>query len=228
MRFTAFVPAVLALSFFSAAQASSSMMKRDRNDLDAVVDLFVKSHTKVAVEACAKITAAVCADVDVVVDADANVLNGLVTAKVDVEKIRVSTKVNLDADIKAYIDADVKATVIAPIRASVEKAVLKLCPLLEKECIKENAHNIVAKVNTDIDVTINKLWTNIKVDLPAHIRIRAKVIIREVCVHAGVVEAAIKARIFIASNIDVHIKACVKVWAKLWAKVKLIADIQAL
>ncbi|KAF9111608.1 hypothetical protein BGX27_004660 [Mortierella sp. AM989] len=233
MRFSAFVPAVLALSFFSAAQeigraSNSMMMKRSRNDLDTVVKLFVKAHTKVALDVCAKITADVCADVDVEVSAKANLLGGVITTDIDVEKIRLSTKVRLNADIKTRVDAKVKAIVIAPIKASVERVVLKLCPSLEKECIKKNAHNIVAKVNADVDVNINKLWTKIKVDLPAHIRLRAKVIIREVCIHLGIVEAAIKARVFIASNIDIHIKACIKLWVKLWAKVKLAATIRAL
>ncbi|KAG0367115.1 hypothetical protein BC939DRAFT_446271 [Gamsiella multidivaricata] len=228
MRFSTFVPAVLALTLFTATQASPSMMKRDRNDLDAVVNLFVRAHTKVAVDACAKITADVCADVDITLDAKANVLGSLVTANVDVEKLRISAKAQLDVDIKAKVDADVKAIVIAPIRASVERVIIKLCPLLERECIRANAHNIVAKVNADVDVYIHKLWVALKVDLPAHIRLRAKVIVKEICVHAGIVEAAIRARVFIASNIDVHVKVWAKVWATLWAKVKLVALIRAL
>ncbi|KAG0001009.1 hypothetical protein BGZ80_000428 [Entomortierella chlamydospora] len=228
MKFTAFVPAVLALSFFSAAQATSSMVKRDHSDLNTVVNVFVEAHANVAAEACAKITASICADVDIKLHAKANVLGGVVTADADVEKIRVSAKAQVDADIKARVDAEVKAIVLVPIKASVEKVVVKLCPLLEKECIKKNASKIVAKVNADVDVSIKKLLVNLKVDLPAHIRARAKIIVRELCVHAGIADLSAKVRVFIASNIDVHVKACVKVWAKLWAKVKIVARIRAL
>lgn len=226
MRISTFVPAVLALTIFSATQAS--MVKRDRNDVNTAINLFVNAHTKVAIDACVKITADVCADVDLTLDLDAKIGNGLITAKVDVEKLRLSAKAHLDDDIKAKVNADVKAIVIAPIRAIVEKVIVKLCPLLEKECIKKNASNIVAKVNAVVDVNIQKLFITLRKDLPLHIRLRAKVNIREICIHAGIVEAAIKGRVFIASNIDAHIKVLARVWATLWAKVKLVAEIRAL
>ncbi|KAF9171183.1 hypothetical protein BGX21_001689 [Mortierella sp. AD011] len=230
MKFTAFVPAVLALSFFSAVQATSSMEKRGANDanLNAAVDIFVKAHAQVAAEACAKITASVCADVDLKLNAKAKVLGDVITADADVEKIRVSAKAQVDTEVKAYVDAEVKAIVLAPIRASVEKVIVKICPLLDRACIRKNATKIVAKVNADVNVSIKKLLVNLKVDLPVHIRARAKIIVRELCVHAGIADISAKVRVYIASNIDVHVKACIRVWVKLWAKVKIVARIRAL
>ncbi|KAF8986028.1 hypothetical protein BGZ46_010445 [Entomortierella lignicola] len=223
MKFTAFVPAVLALSFFSAAQASSSLERRSHPNVDAVVALIVNAHVKAAAEVCAKITADVCADVDLTVEANVNALGGIVTAKVDVDKVRVSAKARVDADIKAKIDADVKAIVIAPIAGIVDKTIRNRCPDFDSACIRRHAKDIVALVNAQVDVKINKLRAALKVDIPAHIRARVKVIIPEICVHLGIAEAAIRARLYIAANINVHIKACVKLWAKIWAKVNLVA-----
>ncbi|KAG0301996.1 hypothetical protein BGZ99_003229 [Dissophora globulifera] len=205
------------------------LVKREpRNLLDAVVDLFVHAHTKVVADVCAHIKLDVCADVDIKLNVKAQVLGGLVDTDVDVEKLRLSAKAELDSDIDAKVKLIADAVIIAPIKASVGKILIELCPLLERECIKKNAHKIVVKVNSDIDLNIPKLWVKLGADLPAHIRARAKIIINRVAVHAGLVEAQVEGRVFIASNIDAHVEAWVKVWAKLYAKVKLEADIRAL
>ncbi|KAF8940200.1 hypothetical protein EDD21DRAFT_367008 [Dissophora ornata] len=228
MRISTFVPAVLALTLFSASQAAPALMKRERNNLDAVVNLIAKVHTKVVVDSCTTITTNVCADVDLALDLDANILGGLVKAKLDVEKIRLSARAELHGDIKAKVDANAKAIVITHITAAVRKVIVDICPIFETDCITKNAHDIVVRVNTDINILISQLWVTVKADLPAHIRARAKVIIREVEVNAALVNAKIKGRLLIASNIDVHIQTWTKVWAVLYAKVQLEADLRAL
>ncbi|KAF9902335.1 hypothetical protein BX616_001974 [Lobosporangium transversale] len=224
MRIFSFVPAVLALSVFSAAQAAPALIT-PRDNLDAVIGIFVGAQTKIMADVAAKITADVCADVNIEANAKVVVLGGLLTTTIDVEKISLNVKAKLDADIKLYVDAAVKATVLVPIRAIVSRVVLNLCPLLENECIKRNAHNIVVAVNAEIDVCLDNLFVELKVKLPIHIHARAKIIIRELTLNAGIATAAIRARIFISAKIDAHIKAWINLWVNLCAKLQLAADI---
>ncbi|KAF8922868.1 hypothetical protein BGZ52_010785, partial [Haplosporangium bisporale] len=166
MRFSAFAPAVLALSLFSfsaealptPAQHDSAvtLLKRGgtspNNVLDALVKLFVDVEAKVLVDACVDLTADVCADVNLSLSAKANVLGGLIIADVDVKKLQVKAKAQVDVDVKAWIKAEVDAVVVANIDAHVRAVAAELCPVLSLTCIHDNAHAIVANVVAKIQV----------------------------------------------------------------------------
>ncbi|KAF9410650.1 hypothetical protein BGZ94_001572 [Podila epigama] len=166
MRFTAFVPAVLAFSLFTfssealptPAQQDSAvaLLKRGgtspNNVLDALVKLFVKVEAKVLVDACADLSVDVCADLKVKLNAKANVLGGLLQTEVDVKKLEVKAKAEADLKAKALIKADVDALVIANIDAHVRAVAVKLCPVLSVGCIRKNAHAIVANVVARIEI----------------------------------------------------------------------------
>ncbi|KAF9984163.1 hypothetical protein BGZ65_000875 [Modicella reniformis] len=226
MRISSFLPAVLALTFFSASQAGS--VESGKPLVSAIADIFIKVHAKAVVDVCAKITADICADVDLIVESKTSVLGGLITSSVDVDKIRVSAKAELDVDIKAKVKAIVDARVLLPIEVIVADVVAGVCPTLEKTCIVAHAATIVAKVNAKIDVNISKVWVEIKAELPAHIRLRAKIIVRELSIHAGLVDTALKVRVWIASNINIYVKVWAKIYAQVCARVKIVALIKAL
>ncbi|KAF9559609.1 hypothetical protein EC968_006530 [Mortierella alpina] len=233
MRIAAFIPAVLALTLFSATQAaptgnSVDLLKRDRPDVDADVDAFVELHTKLVADVSTEISAYICADLDVEAKADANVLGDIVTAKVDIEKVRLSIRAKADAEVKAKVDAEIKAKVTADIEATVHQVIVKLCPLLEAECIEENAANIVADVNAKIFVNLKKVLVTIKAKIESHLRLRIKAIVEEVKVNLGIANVKISARVWIASNVDVLVKVWVKIWLKLCAKINVKALVKAL
>ncbi|KAF9939437.1 hypothetical protein BGZ75_006521 [Mortierella antarctica] len=234
MRIATFIPAVLALTLFSATQAaptgnSIDLLKRDgRADIDAFVDAYVKLETKIISKVFAKVTADLCADLDVEVNAVANVGNGILTAEVDVEKIRLSTKAEAEVVATAKIDAEVRTKVTATVKATIDHVLIKLCPIVSVECIDKNAAAIVAAVNADVYVKIKEVLVNLKAEVEAHIRLRLKAIIRKVTLDLGLVNVQISARIWIASNVNVLIEAVVKVWVDLCAKINLKALIKAL
>ncbi|KAF9943475.1 hypothetical protein BGZ70_005920, partial [Mortierella alpina] len=213
-----------------AAPTSNSLdlLKRDRPDVKANVDAFIDLHTKLVVDLSTKVAAYICADVDLEVKADANVGNGLITAKVNVDKIRLSVRAKADAEVKAKVDAEVKARVIAKVDAIVHQVIVKVCPLLENECIEKNAANIVAKVNAKIFVHLRKLLVTIKAKVEAHLRLRIKAIVEEVKVNLGLANVTVYARVWVASNVDVVVKIWVKIWLKLCAKININALVKAL
>ncbi|KAF9092818.1 hypothetical protein BGX29_010278 [Mortierella sp. GBA35] len=239
MRIAAFIPAVLALTLFSATQAAptqhdttaiSMLRRRGVDGLDAVIDLYSKVTADAVVKTCTKIEVDACADVVLELDVDAAILGGLITTKVDIDRLKVSTRERLDADIKAELKAHAKVEAVAPIKAIVHESILSICGTVNDidACLNKKAHAIVAKINAKIHVNVSKVFVNIKAHLDAHVRLRIKAIVKEVCVHLGIVEATVHAKVWVASNIDAHIKVWVKVWAKIWAKVNLVAKIRAL
>ncbi|KAF9134950.1 hypothetical protein BGW39_005247 [Mortierella sp. 14UC] len=237
MRIATFIPAVLALTLFSATQAAPTLhdtsaiellQKRGDNDLSALVKLYTKTTVDAVVKTCAEIEAKLCADVVVDLKVKANVLGGLITAKVNVDKLKVQTRAKVDADVKATAKAYLKEEAVANIDVLVEESILSLCPIVSKKCLNKNAHAIVADVNAKIRVRVSNLVVKLRAHIDDHIRIRIKAIVDEVCVHLGIVEATVTARAWVASNIDVHAKAWVGIWVKIWAKINLKALIKAL
>ncbi|KAG0061416.1 hypothetical protein BGZ89_011461 [Linnemannia elongata] len=237
MRIAAFIPAVLALTLFSATQAApaqhdttaiSMFKKRGIDGVDAIVHLYTKVVADVALKTCDKIEVDLCADVVVDLKVDANVLGGLVTAKVNVDKLKLQTKDKVDVDVKAEAKAHVKVEAVAPIKAIVHESIIAICPLVNNDCLNKKANAIVADINSKIDVHVSKVFVNLKSHIDAHVRLRIKAIVEEVCVHLGIADVTIHARAWVASNIDAHVKVWVKLWVKLWAKVNLVAKIRAL
>ncbi|KAG0305601.1 hypothetical protein BGZ97_001056 [Linnemannia gamsii] len=237
MRIAAFIPAVLALTLFSATQAApaqhdttaiSMMKKRGINGIDAIVNLYSKVVVDAVVKTCDEIEVKLCADVVVDLDVDANVLGGLITAKVDVDQLKIQTKEKVDVDVKAEAKAHVKVEAVAPIKVIIHESILALCPIVNDDCLNKHANAIVADVNAKIRAHVSKIFVNLKSHIDAHVRLRIKAIVKEVCVHLGIVEATVHARAWVASNIDAHVKVWVKVWVHIWAKVNLVAKIRAL
>ncbi|KAF8934617.1 hypothetical protein BGZ47_010285 [Haplosporangium gracile] len=236
MRIATFIPAVLALTLFSATQAAPAqhdttaiaMMKRGTDNVDAVVHLYSKVVVDAVVKACAKIVVDLCADVVVDLDVDANVLGGVITAKVDVDQLKIQTKDRVDIDVKAEAEAHAKVEAVAPIKAIVHESIIALCPHVNDNCLHKHANAIVADINAKIRVHVSKVFVNLKAHIDAHVRLRIKAIVKEVCVHLGIANVTIHARAWVASNIDAHVKVWVNVWAKIWAKVNLVAKVRAL
>ncbi|KAF9917395.1 hypothetical protein FBU30_000772 [Linnemannia zychae] len=229
MRITSFIPAVLALTLFSATQAAPTqqdaaialMQKRGINGVDNIVDLYAKATVNAVVKTCDKIEVDLCADVVVDLQVDATLLGGLITAKANVENLKVQTKDRVNADVKAELKAHAKAEAVAPIKAIVHESIIALCPLVNDKCIKKHANAIAADIHAKIHAHVSKVFVNIKAHIDSHVRLRIKAIVDEVCVHLGIVEAKVHARAWVASNIDAHVKLWVKVWADIWAKVNL-------
>ncbi|KAK3841247.1 MAG: hypothetical protein J3R72DRAFT_445726 [Linnemannia gamsii] len=237
MRIANFIPAVLALTLFSASQAAptlhdttaiSMLQKRGIDGVEAFIDLYTKSTIDAVVKTCDEIKVHLCADVVVDLHVKANVLGGLITAKVDVDNLKIQTKAKVDTEVEAEAKAHVSVKAVADIDVIVHESIIAICGLLNDKCIKKNAHAIVAKINAKIRVNVSKLIVNLKTHIDDHIRIRIKAIVDEVCVHLGIVEATVTAKVWIASNIDVHVKVWVKVWVKIWSKINLKALIKAL
>ncbi|OAQ32271.1 hypothetical protein K457DRAFT_889852 [Linnemannia elongata AG-77] len=237
MRIAAFIPAVLALTLFSATQAApaqhdttaiSMLKKRGIDGVDAIVHLYTKVVADVALKTCDKIEVDLCADVVVDLKVDANVLGGLVTAKVNVDQLKLQTKDKVDVDVKAEAKTHVKVEAVAPIKAIVHESIIAICPLVNNDCLNKKANAIVADINAKINVHVSKVFVDLKSHIDAHVRLRIKAIVEEVCVHLGIADVTIHARAWVASNIDAHVKVWVKLWVKLWAKVNLVAKIRAL
>ncbi|GJJ78746.1 hypothetical protein EMPS_11105 [Entomortierella parvispora] len=239
MRINAFVPAVLALSFFSAstqalptpqhqANAVELLKRGGSNVVDALVNLFVDAETKVLLDACVSLEANVCADVTVKLDASANVLGGLVTANVDVKDLEVSAKTAVDADIKVNVEADVKAIVLANVAAHVKKEVACVCPKLDDACFKANAHTLVVKIVALIQVDVATLVAKIKADLVANAKVRVNATIKDIGVHLGLADVDVHAIIDVRSDIDAHLQAFVDLCASVLVNAQLIADVAAL
>lgn len=245
MRISSFVPAIMAFTLFTATtqalptlphhERAIDLLKRGGSStttapglIDAVVKIFVQAETKILVDACVDLKASVCADVDVKLHAKANVL-GLIGVDVNVKKLEVSAKADVDADIKARVDADLKAVVLANIDAHVRAVVLKVCPKADKACLKKNAHSIVVQVAALINVDVKKLTVKVKADLQAHAKLRLDLFIKKLDLNAlGLAKVTISAIAHVRSDIDVHIKAFVDVCVKLLVSAKIIADIGAL
>ncbi|KAG9062705.1 hypothetical protein KI688_005011 [Linnemannia hyalina] len=236
MRIAAFIPAVLALTLFSATQAApaqhdttaiSMLKKRGPSGIDAVINLYTKVVADVAVETCDKIEVDLCADVVVDLDVEAKAL-GILSAKVDVPKLKIQTKDKVDIDVKAEAKAHVKVEAVAPIKVIVHESIVALCPHVNNDCLIKHANAIVADINAKIEVHVSKVFVNLKTHIDAHVRLRIKAIVKEVCVNLGLANVTVHARAWVASNIDIHVQLWVKVWVKLWAKVNLAAKIRAL
>ncbi|KAF9946843.1 hypothetical protein BGZ72_011094 [Mortierella alpina] len=239
MRFTSFVPAVMALSLFSAttqalptlSQEPVALLKRGGNGpglIDAVVKAFVDVRAKVLLDACVDLDVDVCAAVDVKLKAKANVLE-LIKADIDINKLQVDVKAKVDADIKAKVKLDVKAKVIANIDAHVRAVVLGICPDVNSACLHKHAHAIVAKVDAKILVDIKALVVKIRAELEAFVKLRVKIHIDELNVNVlGLIKANVKAFIKVNADIKVKLDAFVKLCVDLFAKVKLNAIIGAL
>ncbi|KAG0271542.1 hypothetical protein BGZ95_000634 [Linnemannia exigua] len=237
MRIATFIPAVLALTLFSASQAAptlhdttaiSMLQKRGIDGVEAFIHLYEKTTVDAVVKTCDEIEVKLCADVVVDLHVKANILGGLITAKVDVDNLKIQTKAKVDADVKAEAKAHLKVKAVAPIAVIVHESILALCPIVNDKCLKKNAHAIVAKVNAKIRVNVSKLIVKLRAHIDDHVRIRIKAIVDEVCVHLGIAEATVTAKAWVASNIDVHVKVWVDVWVKIWAKINLKALIKAL
>ncbi|KAG0289900.1 hypothetical protein BGZ96_006617 [Linnemannia gamsii] len=237
MRIAAFIPAVLALTLFSATQAAptqhdttaiSLMKKRGIDGIEAVINLYSKVVVDAVVETCDEIEVHLCADVVVDLDVEASVLGGLITAKVDVDQLKLQTREKIDADVKVEAKAHVKVEAVAPIKVIIHESIIALCPLVNDDCLHKHAHAIVADINAKIRVHVSKVFVNLKSHIDAHVRLRIKAIVKEVCVHLGIADATVHARAWVASNIDAHVKVWVKVWVHIWAKINLVAKIRAL
>ncbi|KAF9087977.1 hypothetical protein BGX29_000537 [Mortierella sp. GBA35] len=242
MRISSFVPAIMAFTLFSAStqalptaphhDAAIAMMKRGSGSttsiVDALVKLFVEAEAKVLVKACADLSVDVCAGVDVKLKATANVL-GLIDAEVNVKKLQVKAKADVDAKVKADIEADLKVVVIANIDAHVRGVVKTVCPKSDKACLKKNAHAIVANVAALIQVDIEKLVVKIKADVHARAKVHLEAYIKKLDLNLlGLAKVKLSAVAKIKADINVHLKAFVDVCAKLLINAKLIADIGAL
>ncbi|KAF9906984.1 hypothetical protein EC991_011379 [Linnemannia zychae] len=237
MRIATFIPAVLALTLFSATQAAPTLhdttaiellQKRGIDGIDALVDLYTKTTVDAVVKTCDEIEVKLCADVVVDLKVNANVLGGLITAKVDVDQLKLQTRAKVDADVKAETKAHLKVKAVANIKVLIEESILALCPVVSKKCLNKHANAIVADINAKIRVHVSKLIVKVRSHIDDHIRLRIKAIVDEVCVHLGIVEATITAKAWVASNIDAHVKVWVDVWVHIWSKINLKALIKAL
>jgi len=239
MRISTFVPAILALSFFSAStqalptpldqsNAVAILKRGGSNVVDALVKLFVDAEAKVLLDACVSLEANVCADVTVKLDASANVLGGLITANVDVKDLEVSAKTAVDVDIKANVQADVQAIVLANVGAHVKTVLASVCHTLDNACFKSNAHSIVVKVVALIQVDVAKLVVKINADLAVNAKVRVNATIKDLAVHLGLANVDIHAIVHVRSDIDVHLKAFVDLCANVLVNAKLIAEVAAL
>ncbi|KAG0332972.1 hypothetical protein BG004_001021 [Podila humilis] len=243
MRFSAFVPAVLALSVFTFSTqalptpaqegAAVEILKRGgsspSNVLDALVRLFVKVETKVIADACVDLTAKVCADLDIKLNAKAKVLGGLLETELDVSKLTVEAKAEAKVSVKALVEAHADVLVIANIDAHVKAVALKLCPVLSIGCVHDNAHKIVAQVVARIKIDVQKLAVKVKADAEAHVKARLDVAIPKLALNLGpLATATIKSTIKLKAKVDIRLKAFVELCVKLLANVKLVADIRAL
>ncbi|KAG0202983.1 hypothetical protein BGX28_004578 [Mortierella sp. GBA30] len=234
MRIAAFVPAVLALTLFSATQAAPTsdvaLLKREDPLVDAVANIVAKAFVDVSVDPDLKAHLYACADVDVELHVEADVGHGLLTADADVEKIQIKTRAELDADAQAHVAADVKAKVIAPVKAIVAAVLVKVCPTLEVACIHAHAVDIFAQINAEVYLKLKDLLVTIKADVEHHAQIRLKALIPNIALHAGVAEAKVSGKVWVASNVDLEVHTIAKIWADLCAKVKadIVAKIAAL
>ncbi|KAF9385335.1 hypothetical protein CPB97_004899 [Podila verticillata] len=237
MRITAFAPAIFALGLFAAstqalptpAEQNTAIELLKRGDvIDAVVDIFVDANAKAHAEVLAKVHADVCLDVNLDLHVDASVLGGIITADVDT-KLRTSVRAEVDAYIETVVDARLSAIVDrAHIEAHVHDVIVELCPLLNLACIHEHAHQIVIDVIAHIKTDIELVVKLVKADLDAHLRLRLNVIIHELCIHLGIVEAKVTSKLHIASNVNAHVAVLVKACVDIWAKIDLEAHIGAL
>ncbi|KAF9901403.1 hypothetical protein EC991_006202 [Linnemannia zychae] len=240
MRISSFVPAIMAFTLFTATTqalpapheaAAVALLKRGSGStsslIDAVAKIFVQAHAKVLVDACVDLSAKVCADVDVKLNAKANVL-GLIETEVNVKKLELSAKADVDADIKAKIDVDVKAIVTAKIDGHVRTILSKVCPKSDKVCIKKNAHDIVLQVAALINIDIKKLAVKIKADLQANAKLRLDLFIKKLDINLGLAKVKVSAIAHVRADIDAHLKAFVDICAKLLVNAKIVADIGAL
>ncbi|KAK3833347.1 MAG: hypothetical protein JOS17DRAFT_773627 [Linnemannia elongata] len=236
MAFTLFTATTQALPTLPHHERAIDLLKRGGSTtttapglIDAVAKIFVQAETKILVDACVDLKASVCADVDVKLNAKAEVLGGLLGAEVNVKKLELSAKADVDADIKARIDVDLKAVVLANIDAHVRAVVLKVCPKADKACLKKNAHSIVAQVAALINVDVKKLTVKVKADLKAHAKLRLDLFIKKLDLNAlGLAKVTISAIAHVRADVDVHIKAFVDACVKLLVSAKIIADIGAL
>ncbi|KAF9921562.1 hypothetical protein FBU30_008379 [Linnemannia zychae] len=231
MAFTLFSATTQALPMAPHHEAAVALLKRGGgstgNLIDAVVNLFVKAETKIVVDACVDLKAKVCADVDVKLNAKGNIL-GLIQANIDIKKLEVSAKADVNVGIKADIDADVKALVTANIDAHVRAVVLKICPKGDRACLKDYAHSIVAKVAALIKIDVDKLAAKIKADVHAQAKLRLDAIVKKLSINILLAKVDISGIVKVHADIDAHLKAFVDACAKLLVDAKLIGDIGAL
>ncbi|KAF9570498.1 hypothetical protein EC968_001772 [Mortierella alpina] len=233
MRFTSFVPAVLALSFFSASTQALPALSQDpavallkrggggSDLLDALAKVFVKVHTKAVLDACVELDVDVCAAVDIKLKAKANVAD-VVKANVDIKKAQVDLKANIDADIKANIRAEARLRVIANIEAHVRAVVLGICVNADKACLHANANLIVAKINAKIRLDIEALVVKIKADLKVFAKVRADVRIKQLNANVlNLIKVNINGIVKVKADIKVRLEAFIRLWLKLAAKINL-------
>ncbi|KAF9372963.1 hypothetical protein CPC16_002111 [Podila verticillata] len=236
MRITAFAPAIFALGLFATTQAlptpaeqntAVELLKRG-SLVNAVVDLFVDANVKAHAEVLAKVHADACLDVNLDLHVDASVLGGIITADVDT-KLRTSVRAEVDAWIATVVDAHLSAVVDRThIEAHVNGVIAELCHHEDRDCIHDNAHLIVANVIAHIKADIEIVVKDVKADIEAHLRLRLNVIIHELCIHLGIVEAKVTSKLHIASNVNAHVAVLVKACVDIYAKVDLEAHITAL
>ncbi|CAO3570359.1 unnamed protein product [Mortierella alpina] len=239
MRFTSFVPAVMALSLFSAStqalpalsqdRAVALLKRRDSPDLaDAVVKLFVGVSAKAALDACVDLEAKVCADVDLTLKADVNAAN-IVKVAAAVKTAQAIVKANVDVDVKAHVRAEVEAKVVAPIDAHVHAVLAVICPVLNNACLHDNAHKIVTDVYALIEADIKHLVVDINAKLDAFVKVRVYIHIKQLSINLlNLIGAKLNAIVVIKTDIQVHLKAFVDLCLKVAAKVKLTAAVGAL
>ncbi|KAF9272357.1 hypothetical protein BGZ68_002494 [Mortierella alpina] len=238
MRFTSFIPAVMALTLFSASTQALPALPEDHavallkrggpGLIDAVAKVFVNVHTKAVLDACVDLDVDVCAAVDIKLKAKVNVAE-LIKADVDIKKLEVDLKAKVDADIKAKIRLDAKALVIANIDAHVRAIVLGICPAADNACLHKNAHAIVAQVNAKINLDIKALVVKIRAELDAFVKLRLDVHINKLNVNVlNLIKAKVNAIIRIKADIKVRLDAFIRLCVDLVAKAKLIAVIGAL
>jgi hypothetical protein len=226
MKFTTFVPAVLAVaSFFGAAHAGPVAVSAD---VKTAAKVILETELKVVADVCVDLTAKACLDVNIDLAATADILGGLVQIEVDA-KTRTSIRAEAQAKIKAKanIDAttkDVIADVNANLGLEIEAIILDVCPSgLKKDILKKgNLNKIIAKVNAHIHA---KITAKVRAQVEAHARLRLTATIEKLTVHTPLAKASIKARVWVASNIDV--KLCVGIFAKVFVHLKAKAIIIA-
>lgn len=216
MRISSFLPAVLALTYFSTSQAHQVSS-------EPVSALLAAGHIQAAAEVCAEIKAYLCADIEVKVKANVKAA-GLISIDVPDTKVLVSARTALHTKVKteieAYVDVVVKKEVLDHIPTIVDHAIEKVCGLGDNSaCVHKNAAKIAADINAKIDTKIKIFVRTIRAHVEAHLRVRLNVLIDELCVDLGILKATISAKVRIASNVDV--KACIKAWAAVLIKLNL-------
>jgi hypothetical protein len=226
MRISTFVPAVLALTFFSASQAHKVHINKN----SALVHDIAKLTTKAAVEATtdisAELTASICADIHIKAHAKGNVLN-LVHFETDVNsltKTRAAVATKLNAEAKAEVDLQIHAAIpglSAQVPAIVKAAIQASCKNSDSACIKLHVDAIVKAIEARIQTSIKVIINQIAVKVRAHLRVRAKVIVPEVCADLGIANLQTKLSVRIASDTHVDLKVCIKAFVAVWADVNL-------